>query len=113
HDRRRKVRLEIAEELERRGRAELLTHEQQRQLRRQEENRREAAHHPRRRERRHPLTESSIAHLIVILQKAHEGGRRQRDARFAAPAAVAELRRLALIVETVGETADEMRQRAR
>src|SRR5262249_44814033 len=105
-------RTEIAEERKWSPGRPFFTHKQQRNLRRQQHDCDRGMHERLRRDRCNARAEWRVADLIMVLQKRHEGARRQMIRRLAAPMAGAMLRGLALIGKPGCERAAEMLDRA-
>src|SRR5690606_21578207 len=95
--------VKVREEQERLPGAPLFSHEEKRDLRRQEKDCRQRACSRRFRQHVDPFAEGAVADLIVILDEADEGGRRQLSARLAAMLAATIGRGLALIDEAGGQ----------
>src|SRR6185312_8487748 len=97
---------EIAEEQERHGRTDFLSHEEQRRRWREKLDRDRRYQRLARHQRDQPLAESSIADLVVVLQEVDESQRRQMRARLAARR-IPERRMLALIGKSMSQRAAE------
>ena len=108
-DRVRQFALVIGEIQERFARGAFLAHEQQRNHRREQLQRYRQAQRLGFGEDAETLAEGAVADLVVVLQKQHEGVRRQVGTRFAARPAVAV--GFALVDEAFGQAARQAAQR--
>src|SRR5262249_19248198 len=86
-----------------------LAHEHEGRHRREQRDRERRLDRGPGRERVQALSERPVSDLVVILQKADKGGRRQARGRLAAASSVSMRRRLALIGEAGGQSARELR----